>query len=150
MRWFFTVLALFGLGMSGWWLVRVHVPVAEVLAGMTAAAAPAGCRANFAGIARRVRPGAQCFYWTLPEQQRTVAAECQALRLNYALWPSRVLYRDDRALAAAEYVLVHPYQTGDLNMRLFEYELQTGRAWTFKEVGRDGDIVVLQRVRGRF
>ena len=155
MRWFLAALAVFALWMSGWWLVREHARVAEELAGVfntpvstEGLDASTGCRAQFQGIAKLVRPGAQCFYWTLPEQQKTVAAECQALRLNYALWPARVLYRDDHALATTEYILVHPNQAGDLTMRLFEYELQTGRAWTFKEIGRNDDIVVLKRIRG--
>ena len=154
MRWFLAALAVFALWMSGWWLVREQSRVAEELAATFGAPVSpanqeeaAGCRAKFRGIAGLIRPGAQCFYWTLPEQQQTAAAECQALRLNYALWPSRVLYRDDRALAITEYVLVHPYQVGDLTMRLFEYELQTGRTWTFKEIGRDGEVVILKRMR---
>ncbi len=155
MRCFFAALAGFALCMNAWWFVRERTEVAEALSGALgepvsreAAGRLAGVRAEFCEVARLVRPGAPCFYWTLPAQQKTVKAECQALRLNYALWPSRVLYRDDRSLSAVEYILVQSYQAGDLDMRLFEYELQTGRGAGFKEIGRSRDIVVLRRTAG--
>lgn len=92
-----------------------------------------------------IPPGSRAYYWSFDDPDLEVSRECQAITLNYYLYPSRVGYRDEREMLECDFIITDVALESWLLRRLAEMRLVTGLPLKFSQVHRDDSALVLRR-----
>lgn len=108
----------------------------------------AALRAHESLLALRPQLGnARAYYWEPAKLRQTdpIATELRAARLNARLYPAVIEYTDERRLQDLGFILAPSQWQAELEDRLFEIELSSGKPQIFEVIAEANGLLLLHR-----
>lgn len=97
---------------------------------------------NLLDIAKKNIPqDSSIYYWTIPELENEIATECQAIALNYYLYPVTVYYKNSRNIGLCSFIICENVFKPRLDCELTLLELDSG----FSEIIHNERYAVFKR-----